>query len=59
MKPKVYSILSQAVEDGAKYGYRRAFKHCEAPTEEAICDSIHLAIMNEISQWFEFEEGDL
>ena len=44
MKPKIYMILSQAVEDGVKRGYRRAFKHVESPSEEAVIESIDSAV---------------
>ena len=38
MKPKVHKILEMAVEQGVSYGYRRAHKHIENPTEGAIID---------------------
>jgi hypothetical protein len=55
MKPKIYTILSQAVEEGVRRGYRRAFKHVEAPTEEAIMDAIDLAVMSSILGYFTFD----
>jgi hypothetical protein len=33
MKPKFHVILEQAVEQGVSYGYRRAHKHVENPSE--------------------------
>lgn len=55
MKPKIYTILSQAVEEGVKRGYRRAFKHVESPGEEAVIDSIDSAVMASILEYFTFD----
>jgi hypothetical protein len=48
-------ILSQAVEDGVKRGYRRAFKHVESPSEEDVTDSIDSAVMASILEYFTFD----
>jgi hypothetical protein len=59
MKPNTYVILERAVEEGARLGYRRAFKHNENPSEGAIVDAIAEAIMLTISEVFVFEhQGD-
>jgi len=58
MKPKLRRVLETAVEQGASYGYRRAFKHIENPTESAIVDSIIEQVMNSIDEWFDFEENN-
>jgi len=55
MKPKIYTILAQAVEDGVKRGYRRAFKHVEKPSEEFIIDAIDTAVMASILEYFTFD----
>jgi hypothetical protein len=56
MKPNFRKVLETAIEQGASYGYRRAFKHVENPTEGAIIDSIVEQVMNSIDEWFEFED---
>jgi hypothetical protein len=56
MKPNFRKVLETAVEQGASYGYRRAFKHVENPTEGAIIDSIVEQVMNSIDEWFDFED---
>jgi hypothetical protein len=48
-------ILSQAVEEGVKRGYRRAFKHVEFPSEEAVTESIDSAVMGSILEYFTFD----
>ena len=56
MRPKFYKVLETAVIQGTTYGYSRAFKHVENPTEGAIIDSIVEQVMNSIDEWFTFEE---
>ena len=55
MKPKIYTILSQAVDEGVKRGYHRAFKHVESPSEEAVIESINFAVMASILEYFTFD----
>ena len=58
MKPKLHKVLETAVEQGVSYGYNRAFKHVENPTEGAIIDSIVEQVMNSLDDWFEFGEEE-
>lgn len=36
----LYGIIRDAVEDGVRYGWRRAHKHDDNPPEDRICDEI-------------------
>lgn len=56
MKPRYYTILERAVEEGALRGYIRAFKHDENPSEDRVVENIRAAIMNEIAEYFTFDE---
>jgi len=56
MKPKFRVILEQAIEEGVRRGYHRAFKHVENPTEGAIIEQIEDAVMSSIYEYFDFEE---
>ena len=56
MKAKEYNLMSMAVENGISYGYARAFKHTDDPSEEAIRTAIYEAVMNEICENFSFED---
>ena len=58
MKPKLHKVLEIAVEQGVSYGYHRAHKHVENPTEGAIVDSIVEQVMNSLDDWFEFGEEE-
>ena len=55
MKPKFRVILEQALEEGVKRGYRRAFKHIDDPTEESICQHIEEQVMSSLYEYFDFE----
>ena len=59
MKPKFRVILEQAIEEGVRRGYMRAFKHVENPTEGAIIEHIEEAVMSSIYEYFTFDEEDL
>lgn len=56
MYPKTYRILSDAVEAGVKYGWRRVFKYTDQPDDESACDQIADAVMSEISEMFDFDD---
>jgi hypothetical protein len=56
MRPKFYKVLEEAITSGVSYGYKRAYKHVENPTEGAIIDSIVEQVMNSIDDWFDFPE---
>lgn len=56
MKANSYVILSRAVEHGIDYGYRRAHKHVDAPSEQALCDAIAQAVMSAVCEVFTFDD---
>lgn len=51
-----YLVMREAVERGAGYGWRRAFKHTDTPSEDIAVETIATAVMNEICEWFRFDE---
>jgi hypothetical protein len=58
MQAKNRVILEIAIGQGVKRGYRRAYKHVENPTEEAVCFSIEEQVMESIYEYFRFDEND-
>jgi hypothetical protein len=56
MKPKFRVILEQAIAEGVRYGYSRAHKHIENPTEGAIIEQIEEAVMSSIYEYFDFDD---
>lgn len=58
MKPKIYSILSTAVEEGIRIGYRHAHKHTDHPGDDVAIGNIHSMVMDSIVDYFSFEEDE-
>ena len=56
MRVKFRVILDQAISEGVKIGYRRAFKHNEDPSEEIICETIEDCVMSSLYEYFTFPE---
>jgi hypothetical protein len=56
MQPKLIPILEMAVENGARLGIHRAYKHNDIPTDDQLVDAITAAIMTELYEWFDFPE---
>ena len=52
-----YSILSECITRGIDYGYSRAYKHTDKPSEETIKNEIYNAVTNEVCEYFSFEEN--
>ena len=56
MKPNIRTILAKAIEQGIEYGWSRAHKHTDEPEPEHIREQIEQAVLNEICEWFDFED---
>lgn len=55
MKVKTYSVIERAVEDGVNYGWNRAHKYTDSPTEDELKQQMMMAVMHEICEWVEFD----
>lgn len=55
MTPKIWPLLSECVERGARVGLNRAEKY-DLTDPEQITDKITDAVMNEIADAFDFPE---
>ncbi len=56
MRPNAHKLISDCIERGIARGYARAHKHSDDPGENVIKHEIEEAIMNEISDYFLFDE---
>lgn len=56
MKPKTYPILVQAVEEGVAYGFHRAYKHNDKPSDDEIKEAITNAVITELFEWFDIDD---
>ena len=57
MKANEYKVLCDAIERGIDYGWRRAYKHDDNPTAATIKQHIEDALLNEICEYFIFEDN--
>ena len=46
------------VEEGIRYGWQRAYKHTDHPTEDGFKTAIEQAVMNAICEVFEFDHEE-
>ncbi len=56
MRPKTRIVLERAIDEGVRYGYNRAHKHVENPSEGVIIDNVVEGVMNSLYEWFDFED---
>jgi len=56
MKVREYIVMAECIERGVEYGYTRAYKHDDNPSEEFIKETIAQAVQNEICEYFIFDE---
>ena len=58
MKPKLHLVLELAIKNGIDYGWNRAHKHTDTPSEDLIKQEMEEAIWHEIYEWFDMGEND-
>lgn len=56
MHVRAFSVLERAVEEGVAYGWRRAHKHTDDPTAEAIQEQVVAGVLSEVCEYFGFDE---
>lgn len=59
MTPKFTQLLEQCILDGVILGHKRAYKHSDEPSESDINQSIVNEVLNELHEWFDFDENKL
>ena len=56
MRPKIYTILTAAIEQGVELGWKRGHKHSDTPNEAHVKTLIEQEIWNCIDEVFDFED---
>jgi hypothetical protein len=56
MTPKFIQLLEKCITDGVILGHTRAYKHNDAPSKADINESIVREVLNEVHEWFDFDE---
>ena len=58
MKPRVRTLLEHCIEVGIQGGLRRAYKHSDEPSEEAIAEDVEHYIWLMIDESFVFDKDE-
>jgi hypothetical protein len=58
MKPREYLLMLDCVERGVSLGLQRSRKHTDTPSDDHIKATIQEAVMNEICEYWTFEDDD-
>lgn len=59
MKVKTRKLLEDCIEKGVMFGWNRAHKHLENPSQDVVLDHIQREIMNEIDEYFSFDDENM
>jgi len=51
-----YKIIDDVVERAVRYGYNRAHKHADDPSEEHMIEEVRRSVMNELCEILKFDE---
>ncbi|NBP02976.1 MAG: hypothetical protein EBU90_23265 [Proteobacteria bacterium] len=51
-----YKIIDEVIDRAIRYGYRRAHKHVNNPSEESLIMEIHNSVMNDLNDVLKFDE---
>jgi hypothetical protein len=57
-RPKDYTLLTECVESGIRWGWDRAHKHTSTPAPELIAEKIRDEIMMACAEAFTFRETE-
>lgn len=56
IRVRVYDLLFDAVSEGIEYGWRRAHKHTDEPSDIDIKEHIAQAVIGSIGERFYFDD---
>lgn len=57
MRVNAYEVLRRAVEEGAARGVRRAHKHDDLPSKDAIAEQVVHEVLVAVSEVFDFGDS--
>jgi predicted Zn-dependent protease with MMP-like domain len=58
LRCNTYAVLSDCVDRGVQYGYRRAYKYTDEPAEQDLCNCVTDAVISEICEYFSFHDPE-
>lgn len=50
--PRVGEVLDHAIEIGLRWGWHRAYKHTDTPSEDDVRSALAEGVRNAIAEWF-------
>lgn len=54
-----YKLVDQCVQDGVELGINRAYKYSDGmPNKQALISEIQSAVMQELCEWFRFDDAE-
>jgi len=56
VKLNTYQIIDDAIYSAVRYGYNRAHKYSDNPSEESMIEQIHRAVMNDLNEIINFDD---
>lgn len=58
IRVNTYEVMSRAIEEGTAFGWMRAHKHTDTPSEFVIKNEVGIEVMNAICEVFLFDGDD-
>lgn len=58
MKANEYKVLEEAVDEGVNWGFVKAYKHNQSPSEEQVREAVKAAVMASVGEWFTFDHQE-
>jgi hypothetical protein len=55
MKANEYKVLEEAVDEGVNWGFVKAYKHNQSPSEEEVREAVKAAVMTSVCEWFRID----
>jgi len=55
VKINAYRVIDDAIDRAVRYGYNRAHKYADNPSEDLTIQEIHRAVMNELCEILNFD----
>lgn len=59
MRAKDHLVIEMCIKDGINYGWMRAHKHTDTPSEDLIKQEIENAISDAVYEWFDMGAEDI
>ncbi len=58
LQVRTYEVFARALEEGIDWGWKRAHKHADSPTEEQVKQAMYNAVLGTVLEVFDFPEGE-